>query len=269
MLIVDSQVHIWAASTKEQPWPPGRQAPHAPSFSQDQLLAAMDSAGVDRAVLVPPSWVGEYNGSVLEAAKLHPDRFAVMGRLALDAPDVREQIARWRDQPGMLGFRFTFFKPDETFREDWIWGVAEKARLPIMLLAQASHLAILDDVAAKHPDLRLAIDHMGVPGGKKDADAFAHLDKLCALAKRPNIAIKVSCLPFFTTDAYPYRALHPQVRRIYDAFGPHRMFWGSDLSRLPCSYREAVTAFTEEMPWLSAPDKELIMGRALCDWIGC
>ena len=34
------------------------------------------------------------------------------------------------------------------------------------------------------------------------------------------------------------------------------MFWGSDLTRLPCSYREAVTMWTEEIPWLSAQDKE-------------
>jgi len=26
--------------------------------------------------------------------------------------------------------------------------------------------------------------------------------------------------------------------------------------------------FTEELPWLTEKDKELIMGRALCDWIG-
>jgi hypothetical protein len=26
--------------------------------------------------------------------------------------------------------------------------------------------------------------------------------------------------------------------------------------------------FTEELSWLSDQDKELIMGRALCNWIG-
>jgi hypothetical protein len=28
-----------------------------------------------------------------------------------------------------------------------------------------------------------------------------------------------------------------------------------------------VTLFTEELPWLSESDKELIMGRALCEWL--
>lgn len=46
------------------------------------------------------------------------------------------------------------------------------------------------------------------------------------------------------------------------------MFWGSDLSRLPCTYRQVVTLFTEEIPWLTANDKEWIMGRGVCEWLG-
>ena len=79
---------------------------------------------------------------------------------------------------------------------------------------------------------------------------------------------KASCVAHFTADAYPYRRLHPYLRRVHDAFGPRRMFWGSDLSRLPCTYRQGITMFTEEMPWLSAADLEWIMGRGLCEWIG-
>jgi hypothetical protein len=46
------------------------------------------------------------------------------------------------------------------------------------------------------------------------------------------------------------------------------MFWGTDLTRLPCSYRQAITFFTEELPWLSARDQEWVMGRAVCEWLG-
>ena len=80
--------------------------------------------------------------------------------------------------------------------------------------------------------------------------------------------MKASSLPAFTADSYPYRRLHPYIRRIYDAFGPQRMFWGSDFTKLPCSYRQAITMITEEISWLTAEDKEWIMGRGLCEWIG-
>jgi L-fuconolactonase len=79
MLIVDAQVHIWAANTPERPWP-ARAEPHRAPLGKDELLAEMDKAGVDRVVIVPPSWEGDGNDLAIEAARSHPGRFAVMGR---------------------------------------------------------------------------------------------------------------------------------------------------------------------------------------------
>src|SRR5712692_3454502 len=132
MLIVDAQVHIWAANTPERPWP-ARHAPHRPvPFSKDDLLREMDAAGVQRAVLVPPSWEGERNDLALEAARLHPDRFAVMGRLDTEAPTSRGSLATWQRQPGMLGLRFTFSRPGmreplTDGRLERLWNEAEAA----------------------------------------------------------------------------------------------------------------------------------------------
>jgi L-fuconolactonase len=104
MFIVDAQVHIWGANTPERPWPAGRSSPHRPQpFSEDDLLKEMDAAEVARVVIVPPSWEGDRNDLALEAARLHPDRFAVMGR----PPAAARSLSDWRDQPGMLGLRVT------------------------------------------------------------------------------------------------------------------------------------------------------------------
>jgi hypothetical protein len=62
--------------------------------------------------------------------------------------------------------------------------------------------------------------------------------------------------------------VHGYLQRAYDAFGPKRLFWGTDLSRSPIPYRQHVTMFTDEIPWLSESDKEWIMGRGVCEWIG-
>ena len=56
--------------------------------------------------------------------------------------------------------------------------------------------------------------------------------------------------------------------RIVEAFGPDRCFWGTDVTRMPCSYRQCVTMFTEEMPWLKGRDLERVMGGAVVDWLG-
>ena len=81
-------------------------------------------------------------------------------------------------------------------------------------------------------------------------------------------SVKVSALPCYTDAPHPYRNLHTHVRRVYDAFGPQRMMWGSDLYRLCGTYREGVTLFTEEMGWLSGSGLEWIMGRTLCECVG-
>src|SRR3990172_11907346 len=113
MFIIDSQVHIWGANTPERPWPAGRenQAQRPVPLGAEELLGAMDAAGVDRVVIVPPSWEGDRNDLGLEAAQAHPNRFAVMGRLDPQAPSSPGTLATWRRQPGMLGLRFAFVGP--------------------------------------------------------------------------------------------------------------------------------------------------------------
>jgi hypothetical protein len=49
---------------------------------------------------------------------------------------------------------------------------------------------------------------------------------------------------------------------------PERMFCGTDITWMPCSWRQRVTVFTEELPWLKGRDLELVMGEAVCNWVG-
>ena len=126
-------------------------------------------------------------------------------------------------------------------------------------------------IAERYPGLRLTIDHLGGKGGnttRKDGAAMTHMPALLALAKHPNVAVKATGAPGYSSEAYPFPAMHPFVRQIYDAFGPQRMFWGTDITKMPCSWRQCVTMFTEELPWLSEPEKALIMGQAVCAWWG-
>ncbi len=274
MLIVDSQVHTWAASTPERPGSGGGEPHRAAPFTNEALLKEMNAAGVDRAVLVPPGWEGSRNDLALAAAREHPDRFAVMGRIA---PQVLSKskgaLIGWRKQPGMLGLRLAMnvAKAPEILgsgKLDWLWAEAEAEGVALMMLMCMEHVHLVDAIAAKHPQLKIIMDHFALDGHKRDAEAFAHFDQLLAIARRPNVAAKASALPCYTNDVYPFRALHPYIRRAYDAFGPKRLFWGTDLSRSPIPYRQQVTMFTEEIPWLNAQDKEWIMGRGVCEWLG-
>ncbi len=268
MLIVDAQIHIWSKGTTI---PPHRTAP----YSMEQALADMDAAGVRAAVIHPPGWDPDSMDLAADAVRAHPGRFAILGRFAVDRPESRDLVAGWKSRPGMLGLRLALLQPhQQTWMTDgtmdWLWPAAERAGIPIALLTNDAHAcpSTMDRIAEHHPGLKLIVDHFGAVRLKKGDDAFVTLPKLVTLAKRPNIAVKVTAGPVFATDSYPFRSLHPVYRRIHDAFGPHRMFWGTDITRMPCAWRQCVTAMTEESPWLSERDKALIMGRALCDWLG-
>jgi L-fuconolactonase len=271
--IVDAQVHIWGADTPARPWPKRENKAHrATPLGHDELLGEMDAARVRRVVLVPPSWEGDYNDLALAAAAAHPDRFAVMGRLAVERPESRGLVDGWKRQPGMLGMRFTFHtaqqKPwltDGT--ADWLWAAAERAQVPLMIHVPGS-LELVGPIAARYPGLKLVIDHLGRFNYLRDDAAFEDLPLLLALAKYSNVAVKASALPCYSTEAYPYRGMHKFVRQALDAFGPQRTFWGTDLSRLPCSYRQGITMFTEELPFLAGDDLAWVMGKGICAWLG-
>ena len=270
MSIVDAQIHIWGSGL-----PSNMAHRQVTSFTAEEAIGLMDQGGVDAALIHPPGWDPSSTQLALEAVRDYPGRFAIMGSLPLDHPESRALVDRWRSQPGMLGLRYTFLdQAQRGWLEDgaleWLWDAAERAGVPIAMLATDS-LAQVGQIAERHPGLRLTIDHLGGRGGNttlKDDAAMEHMPRLLALARHPNVAVKATGAPGYSSGPYPFTSMHPYLRQIYDAFGPDRMFWGTDITKMPCSWRECVTMFTEELPWLTDHDKELIMGRAICAWWG-
>ena len=244
MLIIDSQVHIWAAETPERPYATADAAkPHRPvQLGHEELLREMDAAGVQRAVLVPPSWEANHNDVALEAARLYPDRFAVMGKLPLDQPSGRERLAAWKTQPGMLGIRASFRHgrgPSwlDGGAADWFWDAAERCDVPVMVFAPYA-IAKIGEIAERHPGLRIIIDHLGLSSELRGKSLTPAVDAVAKLARLNNVAVKASALPVYVTESYPFRSLHPLIRRAVEAFGPRRVFWGTDFSHLPCPYKQ-------------------------------
>ena len=232
----------------------------------------MDEAGVNRAVVVPPMWMGEDNSQACAAAAQYPDRLATLGRLSLFDPSAAEQLPDWTKQSGMRGLRFTLGKPAEqellkTAGLEWLWSAAEANDLPVMFMLAGS-AAETAKIAEAHPNLRLTVDHLDLAGQKVDDEAFGRLQVLLDLAKYENVSVKACTIGAYSSQDYPWPNTSDHLKRVVDAFGPKRVFWGSDLTRLPCTYRQCVTHFTEELDWLSGDDLDLVMGRALCDWIG-
>jgi len=172
MLIIDSGVHVWLPEGPDRPWMPGRTAHLPEPLTYQKFAAMMDDAGVSASILVPPSWEGERIDYSLEAAQKYPNRFAVMGRFPINQPEERERLETWRDQKGMLGVRLTLHHEwDRTWMRDgtadWFWPAAERLGIPVMLNAPYTHKEI-GEVAARHPRLRIILDHLGARTTQKD-----------------------------------------------------------------------------------------------------
>jgi predicted TIM-barrel fold metal-dependent hydrolase len=272
-MIVDAQVHLWKANTPDRPWYPGRTAQLPEPFTIEKLIPMMDEAGVDRAVIVPPGWEGDRNDYGLDIARRYPGRFAVMGRIALTEPKNAALLPKWRKQPGMVGIRVTFHRPPTASltdgSADWFWPVAEKYNIPVMFYG--APMAQFAPIAERHPGLPMIADHFGMTGdiakGGKIPEAIA---ATAALAKYPNVSVKLSSAPLYSSQAYPFHDMTPHIRRLFDAFGPRRCYWGTDLTNSfnKASYRQRVTHFTETLDFLSAQDKEWVMGRAILERLG-
>jgi predicted TIM-barrel fold metal-dependent hydrolase len=277
-MIVDSQVHLWPASTPERPWVPNSRPQLPEPFTIERVVPLMDEAGVDRVVIVPPSLEGERVDYAQEAVKRYPGRFGIMARIALDKPDRAARLATWRDQPGVLGVRLLFGPRESPWltdgTADWFWPAAEKAGLPVMFLTWGQ-TSLFARIAERHPQLTLIIDHMGA--GRRDrldsSESVSARNNMvqeaiaqsAALAKYPNVSVKLSSVPLISTEPYPFRDMTPHIHRLFDTYGPQRCYWGTDLTNsfARVTYRQRVTHFTEELPFLSESDKDWIMGRAI------
>jgi predicted TIM-barrel fold metal-dependent hydrolase len=269
-MIVDAQVHLWKAETPDWKWVPGLKPQLPEPFTIERLVPMMDEAGVDRAVIVPPSWPGDRNDYALEAVRRYPNRFRVMGKIPLQDPRSADLLPKWKEQQGMAGLRVIFnnaqtipWLTDGTV--NWFWAAAEKAALPVMFFAPG-RTALLGPIAEKHAGLTLILDHMGVTASMVKEDKVEEaITATVALAKYPNVSVKVSASPAISRESYPFRDVAGHIKRVFDAYGPQRCYWGTDLtnSYAKASYRQRISHFTEELSFLSENDKDWVMGRAI------
>ena len=269
-MVVDAQIHVWKAESADWKWVPGLQPQLPEPFTIERAISMMDEAGVDRAVIVPPSWPGDRNDYALEAAKRYPTRFRVMGKLPLQDPKSLDLLPKWKEQPGMLGVRVIFnnqttipWLTDGT--ADRFWPAAEKAGLPVMCFAPG-RTAEFGKVAERHPGLQLILDHMGATGAMLQNNTLAEaIAATAALGKYPNVSVKLSASPGLSRQPYPFRDVADHIKRVFDAYGPQRSYWGTDLtnSYAKASYRQRISQFTEELSFLSEQDKDQVMGRAI------
>jgi predicted TIM-barrel fold metal-dependent hydrolase len=142
--------------------------------------------------------------------------------------------------------------------------------IPVMLNAPYTHKEI-GEVAARHPRLRIILDHLGARTLQKDDALRPQIESTARLAEHPNIHVKLTLVPVFSTAPYPYKNIQPSIHRLLEAYGPRRCFWGTDasamLQRTSCSYAGCAVHRAHGFHVQDGP--EWVMGRGLAeclDW---
>jgi len=269
MAVIDSHLHVWNAESAATPWSRDW-APfaHLPSFMPERALEEMDAAGVDRALLIPTPWDMTGSELMLHAALNAPARFGVMGHVSVRHPDA-DLIVGMRERR-ILGFRLVY-PPGSTrpwLRDgsaDWFWQTVEAADVPVMVWMPGES-ASLELILERFPLLRIAIDHLNLGMKTSEEDLKRAGESLRRFARYRNVALKVSALPAASHERYPFGDVQGVVREVIDMFGSSRVFWGSDVTRMPCPYDQCLGVLRDSS-LLTEREKELVLGAALQEWL--
>jgi L-fuconolactonase len=269
MLTIDAQVHAYERDHAGRPWAAVLHG--SPEVTGDQMVAAMDAVGVDGALLVSPFTMYRYDASYAIAVRAaHPNRFALIKPVDPTDPGVVETIADWALTNGTVAIRLMMNRGMSNDPADpginSVLAAAARHGLAVNLMC-TGRLAQAGALAARHPDTRLVIDHLGLPQPHEPpapAEPFADLPKLLALAVHDNVAVKISGACTLSHEAFPYKDIWDPLCRIFDAFGFGRCMWGTDWTRAVAllTYEQGVEAF-RVTDRLAESDRTALMGETL------
>lgn len=269
--VIDIHPHIIADDTKRYPLAPlgGHQSDWSRSrpVTTEQMIAAMDKAGVAKAAIVQASTCyGHDNSYVADAVAAHPDRFTGVFSVDVLAADAPERMRHWigRKLTGMRLFTIGSTMPDQA---SWLddpksypaWEAAGELGLSICLQMSAKAFPQMIRMLERFPKVRVILDHCGRPV-LEDGPPYAAADSLFALARYPNVFLKLTQRNF--TESRKGKAT-PETffAKLVSAFGASRLAWGSNYPSSEGSLSELLALATSTLKGLPASDQDWIFAK--------
>ncbi|MEQ6897788.1 amidohydrolase family protein [Microbacterium sp. KR10-403] len=276
-MIVDTHCHAWRR------WPYDTSVPDPGTRgSVESLLYEMDRAGVDHAAIVCARIGGGAGGDgfanddnneyVIDAVFRHPDRLTAW--LDVDCawspeyhrPGSAGRLREALQRSGARGFTH-YVAPDN---DGWMrsdegaefFDVAAELGAIASLALTPAWFDDLSAMASARPSLPILLHHMAIPS--RDEGREHEIGSLLRLARHPSVGVKISGFNYNATRwwEYPYPESVALFRRIFDAFGPDRLYWGSDFpaSRDQLTYRQSIEVVRTHAAFLGENDLAAILG---------
>ncbi len=176
-----------------------------------------------------------------------------------------------RAKQGFVGISLYLFSEaltdqlNQVKAEVWEWLLLRRWLLSVN--SKGEHWRAWAPVLERHPDLRLVMSHLGLPGVISAArDAAPALASVSNLSRYPGVRVKLSGFYALSDPGYdyPHRNAWPLVERLVEDFGVGRLLWGSDFSPSleHLSFPQTFALFSM-MPFLNPADRSAIEGANL------
>ncbi len=269
--IIDIHPHIIADDTRRYPLAPlgGHQSDWSRTrpVTTEQMLAAMDKAGVAKAAIVQASTCyGHDNSYVADAVAAHPDRFTGVFSVDVLSPDAPERMRHWVGRK-LTGLRLFTIGSTMTEQASWLddprtypaWQAAGELGLSICLQMSAKAFPQMIRMIERFPAVRVILDHCGRPV-LEDGPPYAAADSLFALARYPTVFLKLTQRNF--TESRKGKATPESFfPKLVGAFGASRLAWGSNYPSSEGSLADLLALATSSLQSLSASDQEWIFAK--------
>ena len=233
----------------------------------DQMIAAMDEAGVARAALVQASTCYGYDNTlVADAVAAYPDRFAGVFSVDVLSADAPEKIRHWMGR-GMSCLRLFTTGSTMPQQAGWLddprtfpaWECVQELGVPVCVQMHMEALPQLRTLLARFPQAKIILDHLASPPAK-DGPPYAAAQPLFDLAQFGAVHLKVT-IRNVRMIAEGGGAFAPYFRKVVDVFGADRIAWGSNFPTSDASLRKIVDESLAAMAFLSEDEQEHIFRR--------
>jgi len=265
---IDIHPHIISGDENRYPLAPlgGHQSEWSRTrpVSLEQLIAAMDTAGVGKAAIVQASTCyGHDNSYVADAVATHAKRFTGVFSVDVLAPDARERMRHWQAK-GLTGMRLFTFGSTMAEQANWLddpksypaWAYAGDLGLSICLQMSAKAIPQVVRMAERFPKTRIILDHCARPE-LADGPPYNAAASLFSLARNSNVYLKLT--PRIFAESRRGKAT-PETffPRLVSEFGASRIAWGSNYPSSEGSLPELLALARQSLTWLPAADQDWI-----------
>jgi len=269
--VIDAHQHVWDPARAEYDWLGPELAPINGAMSFEDLAPELRAAGVDFTVQVQSADNPEDTALMRASAADHPEVVGIVGFAPLDDADgTAATLDAWAGDSLMVGVRNLIHnKPDP----DWLLRpevaasleILEQRGVPLDVVAVLPrHLELIPVLSARHPGLRMVIDHLGKPPiGLDSREPWTSL--IAAAAENRHVHAKISGLYSATADmgAWTTAAIRPFFDLALESFGPDRLMYGGDwpIAVLAGGYTRVWEGLQPLFEGLEPEEREQVLGR--------